>query len=181
MSVRVDIDLRTGPLGQMLHALRHLPEEATKASMKGIAVASKRLIGKAAKERFTGDGPFAPALRRMGRGPSGDMKRKLYAKPPEITGKGEITVRMGSGVKYWAIHEFGGKTKPHTIRPVNGAALKFVVGGKTIFAKSVRHPGSQMPARAPLQAAVEDHAEKLYTAEIMRALDKALDGKGGLA
>jgi len=33
-------------------------------------------------------------------------------------------------------------TLPHIIEPKNAKALKFKSGGKTVFAKSVRHPGT---------------------------------------
>lgn len=50
---------------------------------------------------------------------------------------------IGSNKPYAAIHQFGGKTRPHTIRPTKGKALAF--GGK--FARQVNHPGSDIPAR----------------------------------
>lgn len=34
-------------------------------------------------------------------------------------------------------------TKPHVIRPKNASALKFQIGGRTVFAKSVKHPGTK--------------------------------------
>lgn len=34
-------------------------------------------------------------------------------------------------------------TRPHTIRPRNARALRFQVGGKTVFAMRVNHPGTQ--------------------------------------
>lgn len=45
--------------------------------------------------------------------------------------------------KYAAIHQLGGKTKAHIIRPRNGRALKTPFG----FFKKVNHPGSKIPAR----------------------------------
>lgn len=33
-------------------------------------------------------------------------------------------------------------TRPHVIRPKNGKALRFNVGGRTVFAKVVHHPGT---------------------------------------
>ena len=50
---------------------------------------------------------------------------------------------IGSNEPYAAIHQFGGKTRPHTIKASKGKALAF--GGK--FARSVNHPGSDIPAR----------------------------------
>lgn len=50
---------------------------------------------------------------------------------------------IGSNKEYAAIHQFGGKTKAHTIRPVKGQALAF--GG--VVVRQVQHPGSNIPAR----------------------------------
>jgi phage virion morphogenesis protein len=50
---------------------------------------------------------------------------------------------VGSNKVYAAIHQLGGKTKPHIIRPRNKKALAF--GGHVV--KQVNHPGSNIPAR----------------------------------
>lgn len=50
---------------------------------------------------------------------------------------------VGTNVVYAAIHNFGGRTKPHTIYPRHKKALAF--GGKVL--KKVNHPGSNIPAR----------------------------------
>lgn len=34
-------------------------------------------------------------------------------------------------------------TRPHEIRPVTAKALRFVVNGRTVFAKKVNHPGTK--------------------------------------
>jgi len=34
-------------------------------------------------------------------------------------------------------------TRPHEIKPVNAKALRFVIGGVVVFAKSVKHPGTK--------------------------------------
>jgi len=34
-------------------------------------------------------------------------------------------------------------TRPHVIRPVRAQALRFQVGGRTVFAKIVYHPGTR--------------------------------------
>lgn len=53
-------------------------------------------------------------------------------------------VEVGTNVVYAAIHQFGGKTKPRTIRPKRAKALRIPGIG---FRASVRHPGSRIPAR----------------------------------
>lgn len=50
---------------------------------------------------------------------------------------------VGTDLKYAAIHQFGGKTRAHEIRPRNKKALAF--GGRVV--KKVNHPGSNIPAR----------------------------------
>lgn len=50
---------------------------------------------------------------------------------------------VGTNLKYAAIHQFGGRTRAHTITARKGKALAF--GG--IFRRQVRHPGSNIPAR----------------------------------
>lgn len=52
---------------------------------------------------------------------------------------------VGTNVKYAAIHQFGGKTTPHEIRPRNKKALAWA-GGRHPVGK-VNHPGSDIPAR----------------------------------
>ncbi len=42
-------------------------------------------------------------------------------------------------------------TRPHIIRPKNAKALRFQIGNKIVFAKQVRHPGTQ-PNRYHIRA-----------------------------
>lgn len=60
-----------------------------------------------------------------------------------ITDYDASSVVIGSNVEYARIHQLGGKTKAHTIRPNQKKALAF--GGHVV--KSVNHPGSDIPAR----------------------------------
>lgn len=54
------------------------------------------------------------------------------------------TVHWGTDVVYGPIHNRGGKTRAHTIRPRNRKALKL---GKNRIYKKVEHPGSNIPQR----------------------------------
>lgn len=56
-----------------------------------------------------------------------------------------------------AMQETGGKTKPHTIRPRRGDFLVFDVGGATVFAREVEHPGSEI-AKRPVASSTFDKA-----------------------
>lgn len=71
------------------------------------------------------------------------------------------SAEVGTNVKYAAIHQFGGKTRPHVIRPRNKKALAF--GGRVV--KQVNHPGSTIPARPFLQLDPSDENEIIETVE----------------
>ena len=53
------------------------------------------------------------------------------------------SVIIGSNLVYSRIHQEGGQTKAHEIKARNEKALKFL----GIYRKSVKHPGSSIPAR----------------------------------
>jgi len=67
------------------------------------------------------------------------------------------SVAIGTNKKYAAIHQFGGKTAAHIIRPKNKAALFWPGAGHPL--KSVNHPGSRIPARPYLMVQDKDWAE----------------------
>lgn len=54
-------------------------------------------------------------------------------------------LRIGTNRIYGAIHQFGGKTAPHVIRPKNKKALAWP--GARHPVRGVNHPGSEIPAR----------------------------------
>lgn len=57
--------------------------------------------------------------------------------------------RVGTNNTYAAIHQFGGITRCHWIRPKDKKALAFYGkgGGKKIVRRGVFHPGSEIPRR----------------------------------
>lgn len=91
--------------------------------------------------------------------------------------QGQIIGTIGPvGVVYAAIHEFGGTTRPHIIRPRYKKALRWVssqgsftslktkrLRTNTIhtYAKEVKHPGSKIPARPYLRPALLKSREKI--------------------
>lgn len=66
----------------------------------------------------------------------------------------ESGVRIGTNRIYSAIHQFGGKTKPHVIRPKNKKALAWP--GARHPTRAVNHPGSDIPARPFLGISRQD-------------------------
>ncbi|MCX8090600.1 MAG: phage virion morphogenesis protein [Verrucomicrobiae bacterium] len=85
---------------------------------------------------------------------------------------------LSNPMPYAAIHQFGGKTPPHTIRPRLARALRFQVRDTTVFAARVEHPGSNIPARpfVPITEAGEftAAASSLIVAAAERALRRQL-------
>jgi phage gpG-like protein len=89
---------------------------------------------------------------------SGDLRRSVHAVLPVTqTATGVIgKVAQSGDVKYGAIHEFGGMTKPHDIVATKAKALSFMMNGKQVFFKSVHHPGSKMPERSYMRSSLAD-------------------------
>lgn len=56
-------------------------------------------------------------------------------------------VEISSSLPYARIHNQGGRTKPHVIKPRLRGVLRFANGGTIYFAKAVNHPGSVIPQR----------------------------------
>lgn len=81
-------------------------------------------------------------------------------------------VEVGTNVVYAAIHQFGGKTRPHTIEAKAGKALHFSMGGAMIHAKSVNHPGSKMPAR-PFLGVNSENMKGIKRRIVEHVLDKS--------
>ena len=83
---------------------------------------------------------------------------------------------QATGLPYLAIHEFGGRTAPHAIFPVNARVLHFFADhsatfrrGSTaatqeVFADHVNHPGSVMPERSYLRYALAQRRTALREA-----------------
>jgi phage virion morphogenesis protein len=61
----------------------------------------------------------------------------------QYEGRNDGSAVLGSNLIYARIHQEGGKTGAHEIKPKRAGALRF--NGR--FAKKVRHPGSNIPAR----------------------------------
>lgn len=77
---------------------------------------------------------------------------------------------VGTNKVYAAIHQFGGRTKPHVIRAKTKRALSF--GG--IVVRQVNHPGSNIPARPFLRLTPGDLRDIMQAAHDhhQRAIDR---------
>lgn len=68
---------------------------------------------------------------------TGNTRRAIHGGADKLNNGATIYLAHGSIVGLYM--EEG--TAPHVIRPKNKKALRFTVGGSTIFAKKVNHPG----------------------------------------
>jgi len=157
----------------LLERLRNAPAIVPQAIAKATDEQNNLTVGSIIKNRMTGKGPFPPSEGKLGVR-SGRLRASLRATPAIVTGQ-TVSSSIGSNVKYMGIHEFGGQTKPHLIKASGGKSLRFVLGGRVVFAKSVKHPGSKIPARAPIFRGIEDRSDA-YGAALSGAALKALEG-----
>ncbi len=80
-------------------------------------------------------------------------------------------------VPYAAIQEFGGKTAAHEILPDKARVLAFVINGKQVFARSIQHPGSLIPARSYLRSALDEQRDDIVQdlSDVVTALAETLE------
>jgi len=179
------VGLEVHGLEEIRLTLRNLPREATKGNRAAIQKGGQQIV-KFWKIQLSG--PAGP--RRLGVG-HGDLRRSIRATK---SGDG---VLVGTDKRYARIHEFGGKTRPHEIRPRVGKALAFfwpkaggasrirgprfrgsvrATGSLAVFRK-VRHPGSVIPKRPHREPAVRSVGpvlDALFEGNLEEALDRSL-------
>ena len=91
---------------------------------------------------------------------SGALLSSIISSVTEDESSVAISV-SSTGITYAAIQEFGGKTAAHEIVAVKGKALAFTAAGAEVFAKSVHHPGSIIPARSYLGSALNEMDDEM--------------------
>ncbi len=91
-----------------------------------------------------------------------------------------ITGTVSAKTSYAAIQEYGGTTRAHLIQARDAQALAFAMGGKMVFAKSVNHPGSNIPERSYLRSTLRENAgsinDRLRHAVQQAIYDEGLEG-----
>lgn len=87
---------------------------------------------------------------------TGNLGRTIGEGPIVFTGPRTVHGSVDATADY-ALYVHEG-TRAHVIRPVKAQALRFQIGGRTVFAKLVRHPGTK--ARPFLRNAAERIASR---------------------
>ena len=110
---------------------------------------------------------------------SGALAASIGVEGPTIAGDRVVTTLFSRGdLKYAAIQEYGGVTRPHEILPVRAKALAFLAGGAEVFARVVHHPGSHIPERSYLRSSLAEMADQIET-EMKAAVIEALQTRMG--
>lgn len=138
MRVQGDVDL--------VQFLKTLPDRIHAALMKKMTDAARDL-SETIKEQYLSGQVLGIK--------SGRLRSSIYARAYDSGDNVILSFGSRGDVPYAAIHEYGGFTKPHTILPKAARVLAFMGPAGKTFAMSVNHPGSQMPERSYLRAALE--------------------------
>ena len=171
MSNFINTEIRIDRFNTLIKALKSRAND-----MKPVMAAIGNQVVKSIRQNFREEGrpvKWTPSKKTRGRtllGTGALMKGIHY----ELDNDGAaVTVKTGPQ-KYAAIHQFGGTTAAHDIVARNRKALRFTVGGLTIYRKSVKHPGSTIPARPYMMLQDEDEMkiEELLTRHLLSDLDK---------
>lgn len=70
---------------------------------------------------------------------TGNLHNRLQVTDPTTTGSTVIFELIDTAI-YAGAYAYG--ARPHTIRPRNASVLRFTVGTRVVFARSVNHPGN---------------------------------------
>lgn len=138
----VTVSARDNLMPQLMQLMKRMDASSRRSAMEAIGVGLVSM----AKRSFNTNPALRPsvwAVKKDGT-PSTLQDSTRLRNSITVRAVSENTVSIGSDASYARIHQLGGKTRPHVIRPVRVKALR--IPGLGIF-RMVRHPGSDIPAR----------------------------------
>jgi phage virion morphogenesis protein len=131
-------------------------QKASAPNLRSIAHAGGQALHNVSMEAFQKQAdPATGSKWEALKNPRGPLAKSPGSTSPVLTDRGTLrksisfnafpdgSVIIGSNLVYAGIHQEGGQTKAHDIKPRNRKALKFL----GIYRKLVHHPGSKIPAR----------------------------------
>lgn len=152
--MQINVEIKDDELQNLLTRLQ--------SKMKNLTPVMRKIAGimqDSVEENFAREGrpvPWKPSARALREG--GKTLQDTGRLAASITSRSTAhQAIVGTNVVYAAIHQFGGKTAPHIIKPLHKKALYWK--GALHPVKSVNHPGSTIPARPFLMVQDEDWAE----------------------
>ncbi|MCE9561890.1 MAG: hypothetical protein K8U57_07535 [Planctomycetes bacterium] len=144
---------------ELVARLEAMPDKLRAALLRKVTYLALRLENKVKTDKLSGQ-VLNHKSGRLWR----SIQHSVASTPTSVTGK----VYSAGDVKYAAIHEFGGTTKPHIIEAKSAGSLAFAWNGKQAFFKRVNHPGSKIPERSYLRSSLADMRD-----EIVAGLEEA--------
>jgi len=159
-------------LGKALAALK--PEELLRVVAKGMVRGTLLIAGRIQRERFTGKGPFAIALKKLGV-ITGRARQSITASPQASIVGDAVQTSIGSNVSYVKAHEFGFKgrvsVKAHevTMTKLFGRKLKAPLR----FSRLASTRSVNIPERAMIRTGIKEHIITIYR-ETQRELTSAM-------
>lgn len=160
----------------LTEALKGLKPEVLRAALaRGLNRGAMRLVGKISQDRLTGKGPFPVPQQRLGVR-SGRLRQSVRASEAKITGE-QVSVSIGSAVKYAAVHEFGWSgTQPvaahqRMITKAFGVKLAQPVA----VAVKAHQRKVNIPERRPFRTGIESNVPALEN-ELARQVTQAMQG-----
>lgn len=93
---------------------------------------------------------------------TGTLGRSITAETIETADA--IEGAVGTNVRYARIHEYGGTVHLPMLVPRRARALRFEVGGQTVFARRTRAHDVRIPERSYLRSALEDRRPTILAA-----------------
>lgn len=179
-TVTVKQDDSVKELLELLKARRSVAQ-IREALLRGVEEGNTMLVGLIQKERLTGQGPFPVPMKRLGV-VTGRLRRTLRFARATFD-NGVLRTAVGSNVKYFGRHEFGGsgqservgpaKVKAHVRNNLFGRRQRVEIPAHTRKAYLRK---DTMPKREPVQAGLREHATRIYGITLERALVRALEG-----
>lgn len=145
----------------LMTRLRGLPEKLRQRLRAFIVQTNPILAGKV-RQKMTNDVLQVHSGKLLA-----SVKNEMVENAHEVFGR-----VYSHGVPYANIQERGGTTRPHVILPRNAKALRFMMGGRVVFAKKVNHPGSRIPARSTFGASLAEMRQRIIAD--LKALPKGL-------
>lgn len=100
-------------------------------AIRGASMSELRTVGPLVVNRAKILAPVDTGRLRAAIGPA--QYRRTWTLRPQVT--------ISVGVSYAEMVHDG--TRPHIIRPRNARALRFMVGGRVVYARVVHHPGTR--------------------------------------
>jgi phage gpG-like protein len=104
---------------------------------------------------------------------SGALRASIFEDVQNTSTSVTGSVYSSGDVPYAAIHEYGGVIPAHEVVPVKAHALRFEIGGKTVFAMRANIPAIHMPERSYMRSSLAEMKEQIIS-ELQEAIVGAM-------